>query len=101
MRHLCCDAPERRDFFTMRELFVSGDEPSLLAINDSQQNADDDYINRHRNEEVLDALLELVAVIGVVDARIITLDPAVIRRPQHLLPSDDDEIGRASCRERV
>ena len=89
MGHLRRDSAKRRDLFAVGELLIGHHQSSLFAIHDTQQNADDDHIDRHRDEEMFNSLLDLVTVVRVFGTGIIALNPTVVRRPQHSLPRYD------------
>src|SRR5215218_6844389 len=82
---------QSRDLFTVHQAFMSFNETLLFTAHNRKQNTDDYYINGYRNEEMLDALFKLVTMLRVFHARIVSINPSVIRRAQKLLPSQDDD----------
>jgi hypothetical protein len=61
----------------------------MFAINQRQQDADYDHVDSHRDEEMLTALFDLVAVSLVFRTWVIPGHPSVVGRLQYLLPRHD------------
>src|ERR1044072_300967 len=75
------NSAERGDLFAMCKLFIRSDQPPLFATDDTEQDADDNHVDSHRDKNMLNSLLDVVAVLCVFGARIITLDPRKVTRP--------------------
>jgi hypothetical protein len=63
--HLRRDLTEGCNLLIVGQVFLRIYEPFLLPVDQSKQDADHDQVDRHRNEEVLTALLNLVSVFGI------------------------------------
>jgi hypothetical protein len=97
VRDLRSNPTQGRNLFIVRELFLRLGEATLLAANNREKNTDDDYIYRQRDEEVLSALLNLPALLDVLDAGIVSVNPGVEGWAKNLFPSDDHHSRQDKC----